>query len=243
MGVSPLRAAARRRALGLRRQLAEDLRRSREDAGVSQRALASATGLSQGFVSRILAGDAAPSHETYALLGAALGADFAARFYPSTGPRIRDRFSAPMAELLLSTARPRWLPHPEVGVHRPARGWIDLVLHDPRANLVVASELQSLLRRLEQLLRWHALKVESLPSWEGFHRLGDEAPAVSRLLVVRRTRATRQVAAEFGGLLRSAYPAHPDDALDALGGTAPWPGAALVWMTIDGRGARWASGR
>ncbi len=243
MGVSPIRIAARRRAITLRRQLAEELRRSCEDAGVSQRALAAATGLSQGFLSRILAGDAAPSHETYALLGAALGADFAARFYPSTGPLIRDRFSAPMSELLLATAQPRWLPHPEVGVHRPARGWIDMVLHDPRPNLLLASELQSQLRRLEQLLRWHALKAESLPSWEAFHRLGDGAPAVSRLLVVRRTRATRQIAAEFGGLLRSAYPAHPDDALEALAGTALWPGASLVWMTVDGHGARWAPGR
>jgi hypothetical protein len=66
---------------------------------------------------------------------------------------------------------------------------------------------------------------------------------VSRLLVVRRTRATRAVVAEFGRQLRVAYPAHPDDALAALTGTEPWPGAALVWMVVEGRSARWVSGR
>jgi hypothetical protein len=60
---------------------------------------------------------------------------------------------------------------------------------------------------------------------------------------VRRTRATRAVAAEFARQLRLACPVHPDDALAALTGTAPWPGAALVWVTLDARGARFAQGR
>ena len=127
-------------------------------------------------------------------------------------------------------------------VHRPARGSIDLGLHEPRERLLVASELQSELRRLEQLFRWHALKVEALPSWEGWVRLGEE-PAVSRLLVVRRTRATRAVAAQFPAQLRAVFPAHPDDAVAALTGTASWPGPALVWVAIDARGARFVPGR
>lgn len=243
MNATRLQAAAHRRAEGTRRQLADDLRQLCGDAGVSQRRLAAATGLPQGYVSRILTGTASPSHDTYTRLAMALGADFTARFYPSTGALIRDRLAAPMTELLVRTSQPRWEAMTEVGVHRPARGWIDVVLHDPRPHVLVASELQSQLRRLEQVVRWHALKAEALPSWEGFDRLGAEPPSISRLLVVRRTRVTRQVAAEFARQLRAAYPAHPDDAIDALAGTSPWPGSALVWVVIDERGARWAQGR
>jgi hypothetical protein len=108
--------------------------------------------------------------------------------------------------------------------------------------VLVASELQSELRRLEQVVRWSAEKAASLPAWEGGPRLGDE-PAVSQLLVVRRTRATRAVAAEFEPQLRVAFPAHPDDALAALAGTAPWPGPALVWAAIDDDRTRLVHGR
>ena len=99
------------------------------------------------------------------------------------------------------------------------------------------------LRRIEQQIRWHAMKAESLPSWDGWPQLGSEEPRISRLLVVRRTRATRAVAAEFARQLRVAYPAHPDDALASLLGTEPWPGSALVWMVVEHGAARWAGGR
>jgi hypothetical protein len=56
---------------------------------------------------------------------------------------------------------------------------------------------------------------------------------VSRLLIVRSTRATRSVAAAFANQLRAAYPAHPADALAAPTGDAAWPGPALVWARID----------
>jgi hypothetical protein len=147
-----------------------------------------------------------------------------------------------MMEALLDTVHPRWERHLEVGVRHPSRGWIDALLHDPREATAVATELQSELRRLEQLVRWQAARAAALPSWEGWGRLGPE-PEISRLLVVRRTRATRQVAAEFARQLRVSYPAHPDDAVAALTGTVPWPGPALVWITVDARGARWALGR
>ena len=50
-----------------------------------------------------------------------------------------------------------------------------------------------------------------------------DAPAVSRLLIVRRTRTSRRIAAEFAQQLRAAYPAHPDDALEALTASARGP--------------------
>ncbi len=127
---------------------------------------------------------------------------------------------------------------------RPARGVIDLVLHDPAARVLVADEVQSELRRLEQLIRWHRLKAESLPSWQGFEPPADGGePRISRLLVVRRTRATRAVASEFAAQLRAAYPAHPADAVASLAGEAPWPGDSLVWIALDATGARFCDDR
>jgi hypothetical protein len=40
-----------------------------------------------------------------------------------------------------------------------------------------------------------------------------------------------------------AYPAHPDDAIAALTGTAAWTGAAMVWAVIEHGGTRMVAGR
>ena len=231
------RATSRRHAI-----LAEDLARLREDAGLSRSLLASASGVDPTYLGRIERGDAHPTVETYQRLATALGADLSTRLYPNTGPAIRDRHQARILELLLREAHPRFERYTEVRVDRPVRGWIDVVLHEPRERVAVATEIESLLRRLEQLVRWHAAKADALAGWDGALRLGDE-PRVERLLVVRRTRGNRDVAMEFERQLRAAYPAHPDDALAALTGNAPWPGPAMLWVTLDGARTRFASGR
>ena len=85
--------------------------------------------------------------------------------------------------------------------------------------MFIATEIQSELRRLEQLVRWSEAKAAALPSWEGWPHLGEHV-AVSRLLVVRDTRTNRDIAATFRRLLRTAYPSEPEDALAALVGDA-----------------------
>jgi hypothetical protein len=137
-----------------------------------------------------------------------LGADFSGRLYPSTGPAIHDRRQAPILECLLRECHPRRRPFTEIAVRHPSRGWIDAGFHEARERVMVATEIQRALHRLEQLIRWSATKAESLPSWDGWTHLGD-APGISRLLVVRRTRATRQIAAEFASQLSSAAERQP----------------------------------
>jgi transcriptional regulator with XRE-family HTH domain len=231
------RATARRH-----QTLIEDLVRAREDAGISRTSLAAAAGVARRYLDEIEAGEARPSIEMYQRLAIALGADLSTRIYPNTGPAIRDRHQARIAELALTIAHRRWDRFGEVKVWRPSRGWIDLVFHDPMEHVVIATEIQSELRRLEQLVRWSAEKAEGLPSWDGWGQLGDD-PAISRLLLVRRTRGTVAVAREFERQLRLAYPAHPDDALASLTGTAPWPGPAMVWVVLDGARTRFVPGR
>jgi transcriptional regulator with XRE-family HTH domain len=229
-----LQIDAARHARKVRDSLAEDIRRMREDAGITRVALAQLAGVHPSSITKIEGGDMLPTLETYARLAAALGADLAARLYPTTGPSLHDRHQVRMAEVVLAVIHPRWGPALEVAVRRPARGWVDLVLHEPAETALVATELESGLHRIEQLIRWSGEKAESLPSasaWGDWSRSGP--PAISRLLVVRWTRLNRDVASDARRQLREAYPADPRDALDALTGTAAWPGSALLWARID----------
>jgi transcriptional regulator with XRE-family HTH domain len=221
----------------------DDVERLRSDAGLSIPELARLSGVDRARLYRVLAGQAGPSASTRARLAVALGADLAIRLYPNTGPLVRDRHQARIAEGLLEIVHPRWRPFPEVRVLRPSKGWIDLAFHEARQRVVVATEIQSEINRLEELIRWADEKARSLPSWDGWPMLG-EPPAISRLLVGRRTRATKTVAAQFERQLRLAYPAHPDDALEALtGAQADWPGPAMIWADVTANGAHLLSGR
>lgn len=160
-----------------------------------------------------------------------LGADLSVRFYPNTGPRVRDHIQAQIVEELLRIADPRWRAYPEVPVYRPARGRIDVVLHDPAANLLVATEVHSQIQRLEQQLGWAQMKAESLESADLVRTLqGDHS--TSRLLVVRSTRAMRDIAIRFEATLHAAYPAETAAAHAALTGRARWPGPALLWADV-----------
>jgi len=235
-------AEARRQADRVHRLLGDDVRRLREDAGATRALLAAEAGADLAYLCRIEDGRERPSIDTYAKLALALGSDLSSRIYPNTGPAIRDRHQARILEALLELAHPRWHGYPEVGVRHPARGWIDVVLHASRERELVATEIQSDLARLEQLLRWFEAKVEALPSWEGWAHIGPTS-ASSRLLIVRSTRTTRAIGREFRQQLAAAYPAHPADAIAALTGTAAWPGAALVWAEFEARRVRFIGRR
>jgi transcriptional regulator with XRE-family HTH domain len=228
-------------AMRARSRLVEDLERLMSDAGIGVTALARAATVQHGYLSEILAGKAMPTLATYAKLAVPLGADLSTRLYPNTGPSIRDRHQARILEALLKVLNPRWQASTEVGVRQPARGWIDLVLHDARQGVIVAVEIESDIRRIEQQVRWAQMKAQSLSSWDRWP--AGDAPTVSQLLIVRRTRATRQAALEFAAQLAVAYPAHPEDAVSAITGTGAWPGPAMVWASVDSKSVRFTATR
>lgn len=217
---------------GIYTAFGDDVRRQREDAGLSLRSLARASGVDASYLARIELGLARPSLETMARISIPLGSDLSTRLYPNTGPLVRDRFQAPIAEALAATAHSSWERYVEIAVRRPSRGWIDLGFHSRGQALFVATEIQSELRRIEQIVRWSEAKAASLPSWEGWGRIGPTTN-ISRMLVVRDTEATRRVAGEFRRLLRTAYPADPEDALAAVVASEPWPAAAPLWAKRD----------
>lgn len=228
-----LERAASRTASRVRTSVGSDVLRQREDAGLTLAELARASGVDASFMRRIEAGKQGASLDTYARLAVVLGADLSVRFYPTTGATIRDRHQSAIAEALLGIAHPRWVQFAEIAVRRPSRGWIDLGLLESKAAVFVATEIESGLRRLEQQIRWAEAKAAALPSWDGWARL-DPEPSISRLLIVRETRATRDVAEEHRRLLRAVYPADPRDALDSLKGSGAWPGPAILWAAPMG---------
>jgi transcriptional regulator with XRE-family HTH domain len=222
----------------MRLSIGSEIRRMRLDAGVSLRRSADIAGIDHGHLSLIERGLREPSLAVLAAIADALGGNVSVRLYPGTGPRLRDPIQARITEALIPILDARWKRFLEVAVHRPARGVIDIVAHDEAAGIVVAAEVQSELRRLEQQIRWSNEKAESLPSAD-LWRFIDGDPRIDRLLVLRSTRTNRQLVERFAETLRVAYPASPDDAYRALTSPdAPWPGSALLWAEVDGDAVR-----
>jgi transcriptional regulator with XRE-family HTH domain len=204
-----------RRALDIRRQLAEEIRRTREDAGLSQRQLAGLAGVASSTLHAIELDRHDPCLDTLCRVAAALGMDLGVRLFAGTGPLIRDHSQTAMIAALLQEAHGGWIPDPEVWVHRPVRGVIDLVLRKAEPPLV-ACEAQSDLRRLEQQVRWFRSKAAALAE-ERDRRLAP--PAVA------------------------GYPSHPGDRRGVrgfLGGRLPGatcrpPRLDQGWTSVAGR--------
>lgn len=190
----------------MRVAIGAEIRRMRADAGLTQRRLAAMADIDHGFLSLIERGLREPSLAVLVAIATALGGTVNVRFYPGTGPRLTDPIQARITEALVRVLHPRWTRMLEVPVYRPARGVIDLVAHDQGANVVVAAEVQSQLRRLEQQLRWSNEKAASLPSAE-FWPFADPAPRIERLLILRSTQTNRELASRFSETLATAFPA------------------------------------
>jgi transcriptional regulator with XRE-family HTH domain len=220
--------------VALRRTLGAEIRTMRLDAGVSLRRLAAAAGISHGLLSAFEVGDVSPSLEAFARIAHALGGRPIVRIEPATGPVIRDHLQAAMLQGLLGVLHPRWRRFVEVPVYRPVRGVIDLVLDDPHEPITIAGEAHSQLRRLEQQIRWATAKADALQAGGARELTSVVRPGadVSRLLILRVTRATLEVARTYGDVLAAAYPARHVDTLAALTGSQPWPGPALIWMDV-----------
>jgi len=230
-----LQIAADRAAAAARYAAGSDLRRIREDAGLSRAAVARVAGSDASWLADAEEGRGAASIQTLTRMANALGADLGIRVFPNTGPRIRDRFQGPMIEALLRLTSPTYQRFPEVPVRRPVRGVIDLILASVEIGRIISIEAHSDIHRLEQQIRWAAEKTDALPSatiWPAITVPGSPA-AVFRVLLLRSTSRTRALAREFQATLAAAYPADPIDARAALIEPGrPWPGHAILWADV-----------
>ena len=223
--------AAHARARHLRRDIITALQTATDDAGLRRRALCRVAGIGPNTFVALERDDREPSIEVLARLAAALGGELSLRFHPGTGPLVRDHLQAAMVQALVRGLGVGWTAQLEVPVWAPSRGSIDVVLRHVDGSLV-ACEVHSELRRLEQQIRWASEKAAAL----GMQRsgsVGGQASA-STLLLLRVTPTNIAIVERYAELLRAAYPAGHRSALAALRGQGRWPGSAIVWMDIRG---------
>lgn len=221
-----------RRQQRLRANVGAQILELRLAAGITQRALAFACGIHPAHLSRIERGLARPSVDALVAIGASLGADLGVRYFPGSGPRIKDRIQAPMVEALIRILHPRWIRLPELAVPK-ARGFVDLALGLRDADAGIECEAHSEMRVVDELLRRQVEKTLALAE------LGLVGAEVSRLLLVRSTKRNRDIARVFEATLIAAFPGRVADAVAALrGGIASWPGPTMLWATVeDGKAA------
>ena len=222
----PVGGARRRHHSERKRWVGRLFAEQRIESGLTQRQVAACAALDQAQVSRIETGRGNPSLDSLLSVSACVGAELSIRLFPSAGPRLRDRFQAPMIDALVREVGPAWRTSPELPVPA-ARGVVDLVLTRSLDRLAIACECHSELRRLEMVVRRLAEKTEALRA-----QMAGET-AYSSLLLVRSTVATRLVAATYEATLAAAFPGRTADALAALRGTAAWPGPTIVWARVE----------
>ncbi|TAJ99645.1 MAG: helix-turn-helix domain-containing protein [Chloroflexota bacterium] len=223
----------RRRQRWLRSAIGRQLLELREEAGGTRAATARAANIDPAHLLRIEAGSAQASLEAIVSVADVLGADVSVRLFPSRPPRIRDRFQAPIVESLIRLLGREWRAEPEVSVREPSRGVVDLVISSRSGRPAIAVEVHSELRSVEAILRRAAEKAE------GVRALGRFGPEISKLLVIRSTVRTREIARQFSATLAAAYPVSATAAYRALAGhEAGWPGPAILWSDVSGASAR-----
>jgi transcriptional regulator with XRE-family HTH domain len=216
-----------RRTRELNARIGRQVVELREEAGVTQAQLARCVGMAQSHLWKIEAGEAQPSLRVLLAIGSCLGADLGVRYFPGLGPRIHDRFQAPIVESLLRVLHDDWRAQLEVAVPA-ARGVLDLVLRRPTDGIVVACECHSETRRLEVVLRRLGEKAAALPG-----QLEGE-PIVSRLLLLRSTNSTRSIARAYEATFATTFPARASAAVAALKNGEAWPGPGIVWARVEG---------
>lgn len=244
MGETTTQRTIRLRHRELLRAVGAELRRTREDAGLSQRAVAAEAGIHHSHLARIEEGRTQASLRALTAVAVVTGCDLSVRCFPSAGPRLRDHLQVRMVEAMLREVHPRWRPSLEVAVHRPVRGVIDMVLADPGLPQVLAGEHHSDLRSVEHQVRWAGQKADALPSareWPFGSR--DADPEVVRLLVLRTTERHRRLVRDLHATFAAAYPTPVAEARAVLAAPAgAMPGPALLWVTIQGAETRLLDG-
>lgn len=244
MGSTILERLIAERQRDARRALGTEMRRARLDANLSIRQVSAAAGLHHSHLPRIEAGEGSPSQDALVAIATVLGCHASIRLFASWAPQIRDRIQVRMVEALLSALHPRWTARLEVAVYRPVRGVVDMVLQDRETRDLVAGEGHSRLHTVEGQLRWAGQKADSLPSANGWPWADAlEAPRVGRLLLLRSCAAMHDLVRSVPATFAAAYPGDTEPAVAALTGPDErWPGAAIVWVTVDGKQTRLLQG-
>lgn len=217
------------------RRAADELRRMRLRAGVSQAAVAAAAGTTRSLVCRLEQGDPVVALRTRFRVAAVLGADLRLAAYEGSGALIRNSIQAAIVEELLRSRAPRWRPSVEAAVPGPGRRSVDLRLDGPTDTILI--EVETRVGSLEEIVReLHAKRRAFVDA----AATGGRRVHVALALPVTRRHTTLVKA--HPEIVRAAFPASSAAIRSAL--TSPsqlWPGDGLLWVRRPGATKRPAS--
>ncbi len=214
VSVERRRDRGRRLARRFLQLIGEELREARLRAGLTQRQLGAAVGISHTGVSRIELGRAPHvSYETLAVMATVLGLDLPLRVYPSGEP-IRDAGQVPLLGRLRSRLPPALTWRTEVPLRIPGdrRAWDGVI---GGGDWEVPIDAESRLHDVQAWSRREALK-----------RRDDNRDVV--ILLVADTRHNRHVLRLVAADLASQYPVRGADALASLAAGERPAGSAIV---------------
>ncbi|MBI3746106.1 MAG: helix-turn-helix domain-containing protein [Chloroflexi bacterium] len=210
-----------RATLQIRTAMAEigrELRSARLDAGLSQRAVARAVGMSQAQLSRLERGAGAnQSVVKISRACAVVGLDLGIRAFPAGLP-LRDAAHLALQARLRSAASPdfRWSSEVPLPLPGDRRAW-DAVGRCARNGVEVFVEAETRLRDIQALSRRIALKKRDSGN-----------PRV--ILLVRESRLNRAIVSAAGDFLRESFPIPSRAALAALRSGRDPGGDAIVLL-------------
>lgn len=198
--VQRTRDIGRREAQRLLQRLGTELRDARLAAGVSQRRLAEASGVSQPVISRIERAERGPTLDAVALLAAALGQRLSVKLFPAGSP-VRDAAQLRLIGRFRSrlTTAWGWATEVLVGTAGDQRAW-DVFLSGPGA---IGIDAETRLHELQALQRRSEAKARD----SGVDRL---------ILLVADTHHNRRVLREHREALSSTFPTDTRSIMAAL---------------------------
>jgi transcriptional regulator with XRE-family HTH domain len=207
--------AGAERARSISIDLGNELRRARQQHGLSQTVVGRAAGLSPSQVSRIeRAQTKYLSIRQAARLLSVVGLELSARAYPA-GPPIRDAAHLALLDRFRARIGPGVLWRSEVPVGRPGdrRSWDTVIVV---AGVRIAVEAETRPRDVQELQRRLASK----------HR--DDPSISSVILLLSDTRHNRAVVRDHGEALRAGLPLPASAILAALGAGRDPVGSGIV---------------
>ena len=203
-----------RRARLARQEMGRELWEARVAAGLTQKQLAQAVGVSRSEVGRIEAAlRPAVSVDRLSQLLAVVGMELSVRAYPA-GPPLRDAAHVALLGRFRARCSPDWRWASEVPVDLPGdpRAWDG---HLVGADTRIGVEAETRLRDVQALQR----RIEGKRRDSRVGRV---------LLVVADTRTNRAALRAAADLLAASYPVPATDALAALAGGRDPGGDAII---------------
>lgn len=218
----------RARARQLARWFGVELRIARVTAGLTQARLASMVGTSQQEVSRVEAGDVAPSLEIRCRLAAAAGHEVRMGIAPIASVPLRDSGQIALAEAILRGLHAGWASTLEAPIAPGDRRAADVLLSSALERVHI--EIERSIVDFQAQLRSARLKRDALAA--------ADARPVRLVIAVPDTRATRRSLGGKDGVIASALPTPSRRIWHGLRNGLPIRGDGLLFVRSDRLAAR-----